>query len=54
MAEKTGWSKDSIINDFSFAELNMMINDAPRLVRKKKEKEEFSTDDELADWLGAE
>ena len=49
VAEKTGWSKKEILNEHSFAELNMMLSDAPRLVKKKKT---LTTDDELASFFG--
>lgn len=52
VAEKTGWSKKEILHDHSFAELLFEIADAPRLVKKGKEKKEFESDDELAAWLG--
>jgi len=50
IAEKTGWTKTEIIYNNSFASLNMMLADAPKL-SKKKEKKEFESDDELAAWL---
>lgn len=49
VAEKTGWSKEQILNDHSFAELNLMLSDAPRLVRKK---EKLTTGDQLAAFFG--
>lgn len=49
VAEKTGWSKEQILNDHSFAELNLMLSDAPRLVKKKKT---LTTDDEIASFFG--
>lgn len=54
IAEKTGWSKEQILNDHSFAELNFMLADAPRLLNQKKKKEpkKFNSDDELAAWFG--
>lgn len=54
IAEKTGWTKQQILNDYSFAELNMMLADAPRLAKKKKEVKTLESDEELATWLGAE
>ena len=52
VAEKTGWSKNQILHDHSFAELSFMIADAPRLIRKKKEPEKIKSADELAAWFG--
>lgn len=49
VAEKTGWSRDEIYNNHSFAELNLYISDTPRLVRKKKK---LTTGDELAAFFG--
>ncbi len=40
------------MNDFSFSELTFMYADAPRISKKKTT--EFASDDDLADWLGAE
>jgi hypothetical protein len=52
VAEKTGWTKKQILNDYSFAELNMMMADAPRLTKKKKEAQTFNSDDDLSAWFG--
>lgn len=51
ISEKTGWSKKQILHDHSFAELNFMLADAPKVVRKKETKT-FANDDELAAWFG--
>lgn len=53
LAEKTGWTKEQILNDYSFAELNMMLADMPRLNSKKKTTT-FDSDDDLAAWFGTE
>jgi hypothetical protein len=50
VAEKTGWSKEEILNDFSFAELNFMMADAPRLI-KKKNNNKLTTDEDFASFF---
>lgn len=52
VADKTGWTKKQILHDYSFAELNFMLADAPKLTRKKPKPETFNSDEELAAWLG--
>ncbi|MGV0980420.1 hypothetical protein [Empedobacter sp.] len=54
VAKETGWSKNDIIYNTSFAALQLMIADAPKTSYKKKGKEEFESDEDLANWLGAE
>lgn len=51
IAEKTGWTKREILYNNSFASLNLMLADAPKLTKNKKEKEAFADDDELKAWL---
>jgi len=53
VAKETGWSKKEIIYNTSFAALQLMIADAPKTSYGKKE-EEFESDEDLANWLGAE
>lgn len=38
----------------TFAELNMMLADMPKVGYKKKEPKRLNNIDELAEWLGAE
>lgn len=52
IAEKTGWTKEQILHDYSFAELGYMIADSPRLIKKKNKVSEFESDEEIADWFG--
>ncbi len=56
VAKETGWSKNEIIYNTSFAALQLMIADAPKTSYGKKgeEKEEFESDEDLKNWLGAE
>ncbi|MDM1074199.1 hypothetical protein HX001_17070 [Empedobacter brevis] len=54
VAKETGWSKEEIIYNTSFAALQLMIADAPKTSYSKKGKEEFESDEDLANWLGAE
>ena len=49
IAEKTGWSQDQILNT-PFAQLNMMLADAPKLIKKKKT---ISTEEDLERVFGA-
>lgn len=48
VAEKTGWTKKEIIHEHSFSELNFMLADAPKLIKKKPEVRTAKSDDELA------
>jgi hypothetical protein len=50
VAEKTGWSKEQILNDVSFSELNLMLADSPRLIRKTNNKK-LTTDEEYASFF---
>lgn len=50
IAEKTGWTKHQILNDYSFSELKIMLDDAPKLKKSKGKK--LSTDDEIASFFG--
>ncbi|WP_333662299.1 hypothetical protein [Chishuiella changwenlii] len=52
VAKETGWSKNEIIYNTSFATLQLMIADAPKTTTKKK-TESFESDEDLANWLGA-
>ncbi|MCZ2084162.1 MAG: hypothetical protein LC112_07790 [Flavobacteriales bacterium] len=52
VAEKTGWTKEQILKEHSFAELSFMLADAPRMIRKKKEVKKLESDEELAAWFG--
>lgn len=52
IAEKTGWTKHEIMHQLSFAELNLMLADLPKLVKKETKKSEFKSDEEIAEWLG--
>ena len=52
VAEKTGWTKEQILKDYSFAELSFMLADSPRMIRKKKEVTKLESDEELAAWFG--
>ncbi|WP_312207680.1 hypothetical protein [Empedobacter sp.] len=54
VAKETGWSYNEIIYNTSFAALQLMISDAPKTSYKKKGNEEFESDEDLANWLGAE
>lgn len=48
IAEKTGWTKKQILNDFSFAELNFMLSDSPRLIKRKNKNKKLTTDEDFA------
>ena len=50
MAAATGWSVRYILHGVNYQTLIMMLADAPRYVRKKKE--EKSADQEAADIAG--
>lgn len=49
VAEKTGWTKEQILYDVSFSELNLMLSDSPRLIKKKQNK--LSTDEDFASFF---
>lgn len=51
VAEKTGWSQDAIL-DTPFNQLLIMMADAPRLAKKKKEHKKLTTDAELEAFFG--
>lgn len=51
VAEKTGWTKKQILHEHSFSELNFMMADAPRLIKKKPAKKTVENDEELAAWF---
>lgn len=46
-------SKKEVLQS-TFAELNMMLTDAPKVNYKKKAPKKLKNIDELADWLGVE
>ncbi|WP_018675543.1 hypothetical protein [Riemerella columbina] len=46
-------SKKEVLQS-TFAELNMMLTDAPKVQYKKKAPKKLKNIDELADWLGVE
>lgn len=50
IANATGWSVDYILEGVNYQTLIMMLADAPRYVRKKKE--EKSAEDEAKDIVG--
>ena len=50
IADATGWSVDYILEGVNYQTLIMMLADAPRYVRKKKE--EMSADEEAAGIVG--
>ena len=52
VAEKTGWTKSQILHDYSFAELNFMLADSPKLTKKKPTPETFDSEEDLAAWFG--
>lgn len=49
IAAATGWSVDYILNGVNYQTLIMMLSDAPRYVKEKKEKSE---EDEARDIAG--
>lgn len=51
IAEKTGWTKKQILNDFSFAELNFMLSDLPRLIKQKNKSKKLTTDEDFASFF---
>lgn len=51
VAEKTGWTKKQILHEHSFSELNFMMADAPRLIKKRKT---LTSDEELSRFFNAE
>ena len=51
VAEKTGWTKQQILHEHSFSELNFMMADAPKLIKKKPKPKTFTNDEELAAWF---
>lgn len=53
VAEKTGWTKHEILHNLSFAEINLMLADTPRMIKKENTKTEFKSDNEIAEWLGS-
>ncbi|MCU7543527.1 hypothetical protein, partial [Riemerella anatipestifer] len=50
---KLHMSKKEVLQS-TFAELNMMLTDAPKVQYKKKEPKRLKNINELAEWLGAE
>lgn len=50
IADATGWSVDYILEGVNYQTLIMMLADAPRYVRKKKE--EMSAEEEAAGIVG--
>ena len=50
IASATGWSVDYILNKVNYQTLIMMLADAPRYVRRKKE--EKSAEEEANDIVG--
>lgn len=50
IADATGWSVDYILEGVNYQTLIMMLSDAPRYVRKKKE--EMSAEEEAAGIVG--
>lgn len=51
--EKLHMSKEEVMKT-PFALIHLLLSDVPKLRKVKKQPKKFNSDDELAQWLGAE
>ena len=52
MAAATGWSKDYILEGVNYQTLILMLADAPRYVRKRRDGGEKSAEEEAGEIVG--